>query len=137
VTDLDAILQPLAGQRPWEQPDTGWATEAESITQAVATARGLRVEWEPPDEEWLRLLDDHHWYGMVSTLFPLAVATRAIATDLRGRRPDLTVVEVSDPLTDELSASPDLLQATLLRYGWDDDFNPAAFCANDLFVESV
>jgi hypothetical protein len=131
VTDLDPIL------RQWGAPDPTWAAAAESVVRAVAAERGLRVEYEPPDEEWLRLIDEDRWYAMVSARYPLAVATAAIADDLR-RRPGLAVVEVSDQLADELSASPELLRATLLRYGWDEgEFDPARFNANDLFVESV
>lgn len=44
---------------------------------------------------------------------------------------------MTDFSTEELRASPDVLRATLLRFGWADDFDTNAFCASDLFVESV
>jgi hypothetical protein len=49
----------------------------------------------------------------------------------------VTTVEISGFLEEDLRAEPDLLRATALPYGWANDFDPAGFCANDLFVESV
>lgn len=57
---------------------------------------------------------------------------------LAAAAPGLVVVEVTDFSAAELRASPEVLRATLLRFGWsDDDFDTNAFCASDLFVESV
>jgi hypothetical protein len=46
-------------------------------------------------------------------------------------------VEITGFLAEDLHATPHLLRATVLPGGWADDFDPEAFCANDLFVESV
>jgi hypothetical protein len=44
----------------------------------------------------------------------------------------LDIVEITDFLDENLRAQAELLRATALPHGWDDDFHPEAFCANGL-----
>ena len=115
-----------------------WSAErARDAAERVAAHLGLNVLWEPGDEEWILLADEAKYQGMLSIKYPLALLTPLVAMKAQGIEPALDIVEITDFLEENLSAKPDLLKATALPYGWDDDFDPEAFCANDLFVESV
>jgi hypothetical protein len=134
VINLDVELAPF--QDP--AAATGWTPErAKTTAESAAAPAGLAVNWEPGDEEWLLLADDQAYQAMVSIRFPLALAIPAAAELLRAVDPQLRIVQISDFLAEDLEATPELLKMTVLPYGWADDFDPAAFCANDLFVESV
>jgi hypothetical protein len=123
-----------------------WAASAEGqwspertrdAAERVAARLGLNVLWEPGDEEWILLADEAKYQGMLSIKYPLALLTPFASSIARGIEPTLDIVEITDFLEENLSAKPELLAMTALPYGWDDDFDPEAFCANDLFVESV
>jgi len=134
MIDLDPYLS------RWACPTaaTAWTEKAATETaSAIATATGLGTEWEPGDEGWIGLTSAHTSHGIISTLFPLALLESSIGHVARTLRHDLTVVEVTETVTDQLRAGPELLRATLLRYGWETDFNPDGFCVHDLFVESI
>ncbi|MEV0269754.1 hypothetical protein AB0H43_13320 [Hamadaea sp. NPDC050747] len=125
---------------PYQDPAAyaGWSGDrAKKAADTAAAEAGYAVTWEPGDEEWVLLADDTAYQAMVSIRYPLALATPTAAVYLRGSEATLTLVEITDFLTEDLEATPELLKMTVLPYGWADDFNPGAFCANDLFVESV
>ncbi len=137
MIDLDPALARWVGQQAESGYLAGWdETVARELAERLATKCGLRVSWEPGDEQWIRLLNAE-CQGMLSVRFPLALVTRSLRNELTGMAVGLVVVEISGFLTEDLRAAPDLLRATVLPDGWADDFNPEAFCANDLFVESV
>ncbi len=138
MIDLDPTLGPWRDAKPWETPMPGWGEAiAESIARFVARRHDLSVDWDPPDEEWVRILGSNETCAMVSTLFPLAITVEWLRDALAAVAANAVIIEVSDFHTEQLQASTDLLKATLLRYGWDPTFNTSAFCASDLFVESV
>jgi hypothetical protein len=137
MIDLDPVLARWADEESGNGSVAEWEeSTAHQLAERLADRHGLRVSWEPGDEEWIRLLNSES-EGMLSTRFPLALVTRLLSGDLREMAPDVVVVEITHFLAEDLRASPQLLAATVLREGWADDFNPEAFCANDLFVESV
>lgn len=71
MIDLDEILQRWAGSQPWESPLPNWAeASAEEVARQVAAAFDMNTDWDPPDEEWVRLLSARSDKAMVSTLFP-------------------------------------------------------------------
>lgn len=116
----------------------GWSSErARDAADRMAAHLELNVLWEPGDEEWILLADEVKYQGMLSIKYPLALFTPPLAAIAHGIEPALDIVEITDFLEDNLSAKPELLEITALPHGWDDDFQPEAFCANDLFVESV
>lgn len=116
----------------------GWGPErARQVAEQVAAEGAYKVLWEPGDEEWILLADEVKYQGMLSINHPLALLTAQAAAVARRVGPGLDIVEITDFLEEDLSANPNLLQATALPHGWDDDFDPGGFCANDLFVESV
>jgi hypothetical protein len=137
MIDLDPALARWAGEHSEDGHVPGWdENAARDLASRLAAKHGLRVSWEPGDEQWMRLLNAE-CQGMVSTRFPLALVTRLLSIDVPGPAADLVVVEINGFEIEDLRATPDLLRATVLPDGWADDFNPEAFCANDLFVESV
>jgi hypothetical protein len=119
-----------------EASDWG-AQRAREIADAMAAQGAFKVLWEPGDEEWILLADEVRYQGMVSIHYPIALLTPVAATVARDVAADLDIVEITDFLDENLSANANLLNATALPHGWGDDFDPQAFCANDLFVESV
>lgn len=127
VIDLDPILRPWVDEPPpWDEDQTVHAV------QAAADKHGLPVaEFEPPDEEWIRFGDANR-HGMMSVRYPLAFANDGIAFP-KG----ITVVRYTHSDDENIRASRELLQATLLPHGISDDFDTEAFSAGDLFVESV
>lgn len=115
-----------------------WTAEtAVGAGAVIAAATALTADWEPPDEEWIGLEDGSTCHGMISTRVPLALLIPPTSETARALCENLAVVEIFDTTTDDVRAHPDLLRATVLPYGWDDDFNPAGFCVQDLFVESI
>jgi hypothetical protein len=132
LIDLDEVL------RSWQaSPPSDWnGAAAERVARAVATPQRLRTDYDPPDEEWIRLLDDGV-RALIHTRYPLALALAEQLEPLRAAEPRLRVVEISDYEAEELRASKDVLQATVLPYASWVDFDPERFSANDLFVESV
>jgi hypothetical protein len=131
VIDLDGLLRAwiTAPAPPWD------AAAAQALARRAAVGRALSVEWEPDDEEWVRLLDESS-RALVSVRYPLVLTVPELA-DAFGE-PGVRVVPVSSVDAEELRASPDVLIATLLPSGnWDEDFDTEAVSAWDLFVESV
>lgn len=134
MINLDTALAPFQDPAAY----AGWSGEqAKKAADAAAAEAGYTVAWEPGDEEWILLADDAGYQAMVSVRYPLALATPTAAVYLRGGETSLTIVEITEFLEEDLEATPELLKMTVLPYGWADDFDPGAFCANDLFVESV
>ena len=133
MIDLDEALRrwTAGSATPWS------ATRAKEAADRIAAARGYSIQWEPGDEEWILLADEHAYQGMISIHHPLALLTPAAARTARQVDDALDLIEISDFLDENLRATPRLLKATALPHGWDDDFHPEAFCANDLFVEGV
>jgi hypothetical protein len=131
LINLDPALAKWATGTPWEPQ------RAKEVADRVAKLAGLAVLWEPGDEEWILLSDGDHYQGMISVTYPLALVTAPVAEAVRKVDSTAEVVEITGFLDENLSASPELLERTALPDGWDDDFDPSAFCANDLFVESV
>ena len=139
MIDLDAPLSLWRDARPWERalPDWGEAS-AYAAARAVAGKGGLVLRWEPGDEEWILLVDGDAYSAMCSLYFPLFLATPDLAPSIPVMTPEpVVVVPITGFATENLRCSPDLLRATLLRHGWNRDFDPEAFCAIDLFAESV
>ncbi|MFB9903669.1 hypothetical protein [Allokutzneria oryzae] len=138
MIDLDESLSPWREARPWVSPFPEWG-EAAAYGAATAVARrgGLTLKWEPGDEEWILLAGEKAYEGMCSLFFPLFLAVPDLVPVIATAAPLTAVVPITDFGTEDLRCSPDLLRATLLRYGWNDDFDPEAFCAHDLFVESI
>jgi hypothetical protein len=137
MIDLDPALTRWADEHPEDGHAADWDEgAAHELAQRLAGKRGLRVSWEPGDEEWIRLAAADV-QGMLSTRFPLALVTPPLSSDLHDMAPAVVVVEITGFLTEDLRADPHLLRATVLPAGWAEDFDPEAFCANDLFVESV
>lgn len=127
MIDLDPILRQWVNDPPpWDED------QAVQAVRTVADEYGLPVaEFEPPDEEWIRFGDaDRH--GMMSVRYPLAFTNDDVAFP-----EGITVVRYTHPDDENIRASRELLQVTLLRHGISDDFNTEAFSAGDLFVESV
>lgn len=59
-----------------------------------------------------------------------------MAALIREEAPHVVVVTITGSHDENLRADPELLRATLLPCGWDDDeFDPTGFCAHDLCVE--
>ncbi len=138
MINLDQALSHWVHAKPWDKPLPNWdPPSAHSVGDYVARAHGLNVDWEPPDEEWVRVWGPTNAAAMISTLFPLAFTTRQLRETLASASDQLVLIEVTDFGAEELQASPDLLRSTLLRYGWDSDFDTNRFCASDLFVVSV
>jgi hypothetical protein len=134
MIDLDPALA------PWQDPAAaaGWTEDrAVQTAQKAATGAGLVLNYDPGDEEWVLLADETAYQAMISIKFPIALATAAVAKAVQQADPSIEVVEITGFLDEDLRATPELLKMTALPYGWADDFNPEAFCANDLFVESV
>ncbi|GIF64819.1 hypothetical protein Ais01nite_28540 [Asanoa ishikariensis] len=74
----------------------------------------------------------------ISKRLPLAlVVGDDLAGVIRRSHPRVAVVVISDPDVDELRGSTDVLRRTLLPYGWTDEFDPEAFSALDLFLETT
>jgi len=118
--------------------ESTWSPEAaRNAAERLAAQLGLNILWEPGDEEWILLADNVKYQGMLSIKYPLALLTPLVSEKARNIDSALDVVEITDFLDENLNAKSDLLKATALPHGWDDDFHPEAFCANDLFVESV
>jgi hypothetical protein len=128
MIDLDPILQ------PWVDHAPTWSED-----QAMTLARNLSerfamtiAPFDPPDEEWINVSSPGR-YAMISTRYPFMFS---IGPSLLLR--DITAVPIIDTDTEELRASRDVLEATLLPHGIKDpEFNTEAFSAGDLFVESV
>ena len=134
MIDLDEYLVRWA--QPTRQSD--WTAEtASDAAVVIAAAVGLTLEWEPPDEEWITLLDADTSHGMISTRIPLALLVSPTSKTARALYRNLETVDIFDTITDDLRAHSDLLRATILPFGWDEDFDPTGFCVQDLFVESV
>jgi hypothetical protein len=135
MTDLDALL------RRWADPEpvvNDWSAEqALDVARRVAAECGLRVSWEPPDEEWILFVGAGASHGMLSVRYPIALGTAPVTAALGVADRRVAVVRIEDFMAEDLRASPELLKATVLDYGWDDSFDTEAFSANDLFVESV
>jgi hypothetical protein len=132
LIDLDEVLRPwVAAAAPaWD------AKAAQALATRAAAGQGLSVEWEPDDEEWVRLVGDTS-QALISVRYPLALCVPALAGALAAQ-PGVRVVEISDAEAPELRASVDVLRATLLPGPhWAEDFDPDRFSAWDLFVESV
>ncbi len=130
---IDDALSRWAGA-----PENAWSPAlASDAADRMATRLGLTVLWEPGDEEWILLADAVAYQGMISIRYPMALLTTHVASEARSIDSALDIVEITEFLDENLSADAELLKATALPHGWDDDFNPQAFCANDLFVESV
>lgn len=127
MIDLDPIL------RPWVDDPPSWSEErAVQAVRTVAQRYGLPVaEFEPPDEEWIRFGDSAR-HGMVSTRYPLAFANDGVDFPQ-----GVTVVRYAHPDDEDIRASRDVLEATLLPNGISEDFDTDGFSAGDLFVESV
>jgi hypothetical protein len=133
VTNIDEILRPWVSGRP-----EGWNEDvAEDLAQRLAAGHSLSINWEPGDEEWITLIGDD-LRGMIHVRYPLAIAVGAMVELVRGERPEVKIVKVDDLDAEELSASPEVLRATVLPYTpWSEDFDPEHFSASDLFFESV
>lgn len=133
VIDLDESLE-----RASRTDVAHWGEDrAGELARGLADALALRVDFEPTDEEWARLLGGGACHGMISVRVPIALVTRFVAPTLAGIAPDVVAVLIDGFMTESLCGSPELLRATVLPDGWDVDFDPEAFSANDLFVESV
>lgn len=135
MTDLDAVL------RRWADPEpvvNDWSTEqALDVAGRVAAECGLGVAFEPPDEEWALFVGAGAVHGMLSVRYPIALGTAPVVAALDAADRRVAVVRIKDFMAEDLRASPELLKATVLEYGWDDSFDTEAFSANDLFVESI
>jgi hypothetical protein len=131
VIDLDATLRPwMAG------PPASWGEDAAvRVAEEAAQRRSLRTVWEPGDEQWIRLVADGV-VGLLGIRYPLAFVTdRHLADDLE--RLHTIAIVVDDIDGEQLRASADVLQATVLPPPWSEDFDPDHFTAMDLFVDSV
>ncbi|WP_086819420.1 hypothetical protein [Allokutzneria sp. NRRL B-24872] len=139
MIDLDPSLSQWRDARPWERPIYGWGeASAYAASTAVAQRWNLINQWEPGDEEWIMLSDGNDYRSMCSLFFPLFLAVPTVAASISSLVADpVVVVPITGFEVEDLRCSPDLLRATVLRYGWNHDFDPEAFCASDLFVESV
>lgn len=138
MIDLDEALARWAAASAHSGSDAGWDPgRAKDVADQIATEAGYNVLWEPGDEEWILLADERAYQAMISIRHPLALMTPATATATRTVDATLDIVEITGFLDEDLRATPSLLQATALPHGWDDDFDTEAFCANDLFVESI
>jgi hypothetical protein len=75
MIDLDPALTRWAGDQLENGHLVGWDEEAaHELAERLAGKHGLRVSWEPGDEEWVRLLSADV-QGMLSIRFPLALVT--------------------------------------------------------------
>ena len=135
MPDLDALLRPWVDRKPG--PEDWSAEQALDVARRVAAERGLSAEWEPPDEEWILFVGADAYHGMVSVRFPIALGTAPVIAALGAADRRVAVLRIDDFMAEDLTASPELLRATVLDYDWDRSFDPQAFSANDLFVESV
>ncbi|HEX3813396.1 MAG TPA: hypothetical protein VHX59_11190 [Mycobacteriales bacterium] len=134
MIDLDDVLSRWLPPRPVAD----WtADRAVAAAEAAAAANRLSVRYEPGDEEWVLLSDLSGHAGMISVLLPFALTAERLAAPLRRAAPALTVVAINGFWTADLRVSANVLRASLLRHGWAEDFDTEAFCANDLYVESV
>ncbi|WP_157181368.1 hypothetical protein [Actinopolymorpha alba] len=138
MIDLDPALQQWLGATPWESPLPGWTrTGAAARLKALATAHNLTLTaYEPPEEEWV-CVRAHDATAIASTLFPLAFVTVGLDEVVCRWLPGLTVLPLASMVAADYRASPELLRATLLRFGWTNDFSSEGFCVSDLVVESV
>jgi hypothetical protein len=128
MIDLDPIL------RPWISQEPEWGEDqALELARSLAERFGLTVaSFDPPDEEWVNVSSADR-YAMISVRYPLMFSAGSLPS-----APGITVVPIVDADTEELSASREVLEATLLPHGIKDpEFNTSAFSAGDLFVESV
>ncbi|GIF70576.1 hypothetical protein [Asanoa siamensis] len=133
MIDLDPALRPWVDGAPaaWD------VREAVRVAEDIAAVRSVGVDWEPGDEEWVHVVDERI-LAQISKFFPLAlVLGDDLAEVFRSRHAEVTTVVITAADAEELRASPDLLQRTVLSAGWSDEFNPEQFSALDLFLESV
>ncbi|GAA4034208.1 hypothetical protein GCM10022247_69130 [Allokutzneria multivorans] len=139
MIDLDPALSQWRDARPWERALYGWGeASAYAASTAVAQRWDLLNRWEPGDEEWIMLSDGEAYRSMCSLYFPLFLAVPDVAASISALVADpVVVVPITGFDVEDLRCAPDLLRATLLHRGWNHDFDPEAFCASDLFVESV
>lgn len=128
MIDLDPVLQPWADQAPsWSE------AQAMSLARSLAERFEMTIgSFDPPDEEWINV-NGADGYAMISTRYPLMFAAGQPLL-----APEITAIPVTDTDADQLRASRDLLEATLLPHGIKDpEFSTEAFSVGDLFVESV
>jgi hypothetical protein len=132
LIDLDDVL------RDWTaSPPANWdADAAKSVAAKLSRENDMEVDWDPPDEEWIRL--GNPVQALVHVRYPLALVARELVDTVRAARPDLRIVAIADYYGEELRATTDVLKATVLPYQpWSEDFTADQFSAHDLFVESV
>ena len=135
MADLDPLLRPLIDPQPVLND---WSEEqALDVARRVAVECGLSTTWEPPDEEWILFVGADACHGMLSVRFPIALGTAPVTAALGVADRRVAVLQIDDFMAEDLRASPELLEATVLEYGWDDTFDTEAFSAWDLFVGSV
>jgi hypothetical protein len=138
MMDLDPVLSRWQGTAPWNDPLPEWTRRgAESTLTHLGRAHNLTLTaYEPPEEEWI-CVGGSDATAVTSALFPLAFVTAGLRDALLVSVPQLTVVPLASTVATDYRASPSVLRATLLRFGWTKDFSPACFCVSDLLVESI
>ena len=136
--DLDPVLCRWLGTAPWDTPLPEWdRSGAETTLETLRQAHNLTLTaYEPPDEEWI-CARGAEATAVTSALFPLAFVTPGLHQAVRTRLPQVTVVPLASTVSADYRATPAVLRATLLRYGWTNDFTPSSFCVSDLLVESL
>lgn len=138
MMDLDPVLCRWLGTAPWDTPLPDWSrSSAGSTFENLGRSHDLTLTaYEPPDEEWI-CVQGAAAAAVTSALFPLAFVTPGLCDVIRRRAPQITTVPLASTVAADYRASPEMLRATLLRYGWTNDFSPSSFCVSDLLVESL
>lgn len=132
MIDIDNALRCASERGP-----SAWGEDrAVQVASEIAGHVGRSIDYEPPDEEWIRFTGEAD-IGMLSVRVPLALVTEGLAHLVHEVATDVFVVKISGFIDENLRGSPELIKATVLPFGWNDDFDTEAFSANDLFVESV
>lgn len=135
MIDLTPVLQEWRGQNPRVVSSSSWNIEkAQALAESVAKQEDLKIEFDPPDEEFILLADEDATVAMLSVLFPLAFAAPSYRIFFTAH--DVAVVQMSDINAAEFRVEPDVMKDTLLRNGLSD-LDVDAFSAWDIFAISA
>ena len=132
MTNIDADVRRAASSA------ASWSGEAaHDVAATLARAHQAKIEWdEGAGERWLRVVDAGHVSALVSSVLPLALIERSLASTADPLQ-RVTKIFVADVDGAELSCSPDVLAEV---FGSPDRFNvidPTNFSANDLWYATV
>lgn len=119
---------------------TRWTREdAEAALDAVASATGSRVSWDPgAGEDWGSLVRGHDFVAMISISLPLAVTVASDIEDLLHAQSISEVIVVGAYDEPSLCCDRQVLNDVFsYDHGWEEAVDPARLSAWDLWWATI